>query len=398
MCENPFVRAVIHTKMLRMGCSDSTRMKIIADAHIPFVEDIFSELGEVCPVAGHKITADSVRSADMLVIRSITCVNRALLDGSRIKFVGTTTSGLDHVDQRYLKSRNIDFASAPGANAESVVEYVLASLAELGLRSEERFTARSIGIIGCGHVGGLLAQRCSFLGMSVFMNDPPRAEKGIDTDFVSLAELLEISDIISVHTPLSLDGPHATRGLIGEAQLSAAKSGVWFVQTSRGGVCNETDLISARHSGRLCGLVLDVWENEPTPSALAIDSADIATGHIAGYSVDARRCGVIMIRNAAVRSMKLELEILETTDYSGSGRPCDFKQDLNEQIRLLYDVREDDSRFRAMMFRPDNLAEAFHSYRGNYPVRRAFSTFRIAGEIPESRIAGLALSFESVGT
>ena len=346
-------------------------MKIVADAHIPFVADIFSELGDVDLISGHQISPKSVLAADLLIVRTMTQVNEHLLGKSAVRFVGSATAGLDHVDQDFLKERGIHFASAPGANADSVIEYVFAALAELSIRKQEPFTVKTIGIVGCGHVGGLLAERCRELGMQVIENDPPRAET--ESGFADLTDLLRESDIVSIHTPLSWDGPHATCGLIGEAQLSDMKKSCWLLQSSRGGVCDERALVRARANLEIDALVLDVWENEPRPSLEHINRADIATGHIAGYSIDAKRRGVEMVRDAAVRALGLQ-EVEGKLSLSLPERkvvPSDLS--LEMAIRHLYDIRKDDLRFRQDM-KGLNRSEAFHQYRAHYPRRRSFGT------------------------
>ena len=107
-------------------------MKIIADANIPFVQQCFSSIGEVEVLPGRKITPHSVRDADVLLVRSVTAVNSELLSASRVRFVGTATIGFEHVDVEYLRKSNIAFASAPGSNANSVAEYVVAALLSVG--------------------------------------------------------------------------------------------------------------------------------------------------------------------------------------------------------------------------------------------------------------------------
>ena len=107
-------------------------MKIVADANIPFVEDCFSSIGVVVLTSGRDVTPELVKDADILLVRSITKVNKQLLDGSSVKFVATATIGTDHIDEQYLDSEGIAFASAPGSNANSVAEYVVAALLALG--------------------------------------------------------------------------------------------------------------------------------------------------------------------------------------------------------------------------------------------------------------------------
>ncbi len=356
-------------------------MQIVLDAHIPFASDIFSKMGEVHAVAGHDIGPETVKNAHMLVVRSITRIDKKLLTGSTIRFVGSATAGTDHIDTEYRSGAGIQFANAPGANADSVVEYVLAALALLSSRSGEHLLEKSIGIVGCGNVGGRLAARCAALGMTVILNDPPRQEKEGGTLFTPLPELLRRCDILSIHTPLIDVGRHATRGLISHEQIDLLRESTWLVQTARGGVCDEGSLMQARRQGRLSGLVIDVWDNEPLPSSQLIEVADVATGHIAGYSIDAKRRGVMMIRQAASHFFGSSGNSAESVGdqivrtITGSPWAPSKVKHLDSVIRQMVDIRGDDQRFRAAMARALGRSMAFHTYRADYPERYSFSAY-----------------------
>ena len=107
-------------------------MKIIADENIPFVKECFSSIGEVEVCSGREMNAESVAGADVLLVRSITKVGAELLEGSRVKFAATATIGTEHIDLGYLDEKEIGFAYAPGSNANSVAEYIVAALLALG--------------------------------------------------------------------------------------------------------------------------------------------------------------------------------------------------------------------------------------------------------------------------
>ncbi len=388
-------------------------MKIVVDQHIPFIADIFSEIGELVLIPGQNISKDSIGDADALIVRSITTIDRPLLEKSRVRFVGSATAGLDHVDLTYLQGAGIRFEHAPGANAESVAEYVFACLAAFGSLRGDPFTSRTIGIIGAGNVGGLLARRCRALGMKTLVNDPPLASTGGTGHYAPLSEVLEQSNIISVHTPLVKDGLYPTLGLIGSVELSKMKPDVWVVHSARGGVCHEAALLSARSSGRVSALALDVWENEPTPLVKHVLGADIATGHIAGYSLDAKRAGVIKLREDLIRhfglgspargqagtrgglSGSVNTHFLETGGESRKLVSFRTGDTINDLVTALYPVMEDDIRFKASMKVNSNdpmaLAEAFHAYRATYPVRRRFGSYAIDGPIPKEWAKGMGL-------
>src|SRR5882724_11444535 len=181
-------------------------MRIVADPNIPFVQEAFGPLGEVRLVPGREIMANAVRDADALLVRSVTPVNAALLNGSSVKFVATATIGIDHVDQAYLSAKGIGFASAQGSNANPVAEYVVAAMLEMGRRRKFRLRDKTLGVIGVGHVGSRVARNAGALGMRILQNDPPRARVERASQFILLEHLLAEADIISLHVPLTKAG------------------------------------------------------------------------------------------------------------------------------------------------------------------------------------------------
>ena len=178
-------------------------MKIVADANIPFVRECFSSIGDVEVVSGRQITPGIVADADVLLVRSITPVFADLLTGSKVRFVATATIGFDHIDVGFLRHNYIGFASAPGSNANSAAEYVIAGLLEIGQKHNIVLEGKSIGIIGVGNVGSRVAKKCEALGMEVFLNDPPLYRQTDDAKYLPIQELFKC-DFITLHTPLTL--------------------------------------------------------------------------------------------------------------------------------------------------------------------------------------------------
>jgi erythronate-4-phosphate dehydrogenase len=136
-------------------------MKIVADADLYRVTDLFKEFGELELVPGRQITKNHLINADALIVRSVTSVSRELLSNTPIRFVGTATSGTDHVDGEYLAEHNIKLADAKGSNANAVVDYCFTAMAELGLLDSCELKSMTIGIVGCGAVGSLFAKKLS---------------------------------------------------------------------------------------------------------------------------------------------------------------------------------------------------------------------------------------------
>lgn len=344
-------------------------------------------MGEIHPIPGHEITRETVQKADAVVVRSITRVDETLLSGTRISFVGTATAGIDHLDTAFLSDSGIVWANAPGANAESVVEYVLAAMSVIASRVMMSLAGKTLGVIGCGQTGERLARRAERIGMRVLRNDPPRAEREGDEGFHSLRHVLAHSDMVSVHVPLTTSGPYTTRHLVDAAGIALMRPGAWLIQTSRGGTVEESAAMSARRNGQLGALILDVFEGEPGPRMESISIADIATGHIAGYSRDAKRNGALMIRDALCRHLGIEPRTTSAVEIEVSAlRPpvdsyglpsgADDPAWMDGLLRQIVDIRGDDQRFRTVMQENDGRGHAFHSYRATYPARYSWSRYQ----------------------
>ncbi|MGY8831806.1 MAG: 4-phosphoerythronate dehydrogenase, partial [Pseudomonadales bacterium] len=133
-------------------------MRIVADENIPLLDEFFAGFGEIRRLPGRSI------DADLLLVRSVTQVDRALLDGSAVKFVGTCTIGTDHLDLDYFQQAGITWASAPGCNARGVVDYVLGSLLVLAEQQGVDLATRTYGVVGAGQVGSRLLKVLRGLG------------------------------------------------------------------------------------------------------------------------------------------------------------------------------------------------------------------------------------------
>lgn len=280
-------------------------MRILADENIAELHAHFDPLGDVRTFAARTLTPDAARDADVLLVRSTTRVDAGLLDGSAVRFVGSATGGYDHVDIDYLAARGIEFAYAPGCNADAVTDYFTAALLETAEASGWTLAEKTLAVVGVGHVGSRVAARGETLGLRVLRNDPPLAERGDDSRLRTIDEVLAGADIVSLHVPLTDAGRWPTRDMVGAAWLSRLKPGAIIVNTSRGDVVNEAALLAALRGGRIAAAVLDVWQNEPANNRTLAEAAFIATPHIAGYSRRARLNGTIMVRDALCRWLNL---------------------------------------------------------------------------------------------
>ena len=263
-------------------------MRIVVDSDIWGFESLFSPLGEVIPLPGRAIDSAAVRLAEALIVRSVTRVDEALLAGSSARFVGTATSGTDHVDHDYLRRCGIVLADSAGCNARPVVEYIVACLFEWRRRTGRALNQSVLGVIGCGRIGRGVAQWGAALGMRVLAVDPLLARAGM-TGLCTLDQALEEADIVTLHVPLTNDGPDATEGLINARRLDQMKRGAWLINAARGRVVVDRDLIAALNAKQLGGAILDVWTGEPVVSEDLLRVATLLTPHIAGYSTGAHR-------------------------------------------------------------------------------------------------------------
>ncbi|MBE0484564.1 4-phosphoerythronate dehydrogenase PdxB [Marinobacter sp.] len=362
-------------------------MLIVADENIPLLDAFFGDMGEIRRVTGRTLTREQVADADVLLVRSVTRVNQALLEGSRVRFVGTATIGTDHIDLEWLASQGIRFAAAPGCNATSVAEYVLSVVS---LFAERRgladWTDLSVGIVGVGNVGGQLAQMLEKLGFEVRLCDPPRQQDEPESDvpFVSLADALEC-DVVTLHTPLTRQLPHATHHLLSEPQLAMIGPEQLLINAGRGEVIDSVALLRRLEQADAPLVVLDVWEREPGISPDLVDKVWLATPHVAGYSLEGKMQGTEMIYQAMSQSMGLPVrkkagQFLPEPALSKLSFTSAAEEDRALRTALLacYDPRADDARLRlAMKGNTAERAAEFDRLRRDYPVRRECSSVKI---------------------
>lgn len=357
----------------------NSELLIVADENMPSVEPLFGHLGEIRRVPGRTLSAEQVREADILLVRSVSKVNADLLAGSRVRFVGTATIGTDHVDTGWLAQNGIEFSAAPGCNADAVVDYVLSALSHQAAQQGFELQAKTVGIIGVGNVGGRLAQRLSALGIRLLLNDPPRAER--EPGFVELDQLLTEADIICMHTPLVRDGAYPSLHLLNAQRLSSLKSGAILLNAGRGPAIDNQALLELMPQRPDLTLILDVWEHEPRVDVQLAAYCEIATPHIAGYSLDGKIRGSWMLYDAWCRSQGQvpERGLVEFLPPSSiAAVALNAEAELLDLIRLCYDPYRDDRALRRTLHLPAVAqASAFDQLRKQYPVRRELSTLSV---------------------
>jgi erythronate-4-phosphate dehydrogenase len=370
-------------------------MKILADANILFVKEAFSRFGSVCTVDSRDITRENCRDIDMLLVRSVTPVNRELLKGTSVKYVASATSGIDHVDLEYLQDKNIWFSHAPGSNANSVAEYVLAAVVHLAQKNELQFSTSTLGIIGAGNIGSIVLRLARAMNICCVLNDPPKKALTGDDSYLPLSTVLKESDIVTLHVPLNTTGQNATYHMVNAEFLSSMKKGAILINTSRGDVIDEPALKKGRP--RLGGLVLDVWSGEPKPDTGTLALCDIATPHIAGYSYDGKVCGTEMIYNAVctnfIKGKKWHAPPVSEWEKPKAIKIKKNTEPLAAAIMNAYPIMKDDLRFRKYLSIDDaKRGIFFHEIRSNYPQRFEFRNYTVEMDKTEHQATAVALS------
>lgn len=340
------------------------RLKIVADKAIPFLEGVFDPYADMTYLPGDKIGPEDVRDADVLMVRTRTKCNAALLDGSKVKFIATATIGTDHIDFPYCDSKGIVVRNAPGCNAGGVMEYVFSALYGLASRKSISLQGDTIGIIGVGHVGSLIERMGRALGFKILKCDPPRAEAEGSFGFCDLEYLLQNSQIVTLHVPLD----ETTRGMANSEFFSLMQPGAFFINAARGEVVCDDALKAA--IPKLGPVIIDTWNHEPDIDLDLMDKVAIATPHIAGYSYQGKQNGTA----AAVRAVAHYFGITELYEFFP-------KTDLpeNEAVKLeLKDLNQGEIasvlQYNYPIFTDDFMLrlnpENFDKLRSEYNYRR----------------------------
>ncbi len=354
-------------------------VNMVAGENIPYINEAFASLGSLTVLPGRSITSSDLQDTNILLIRSITRVHDALLKGTPVEFVGSASAGVDHIDEAYLKARNIGFASAAGSNANSVAEYVLASLLFIGKQQGFSLKGKTIGIIGVGNIGKLVKNKAEVLGMLPVLHDPPLAETG-QVEHRSLAEALSC-DVVTLHTPLTTDGPYPTYHMLNEQTLQWLNPSAIFINAARGEVVETQALLNAITENRIGPTIIDVWEDEPDINWDLFQAVTIATPHIAGHSLDGKANGTFMIYAALCKHLGIPptwnpVQVLPaptvpslTIDYHQQSD----EELIQEMVTTIYDLEADYHRMQQLLAIPqEERPRRFDELRKNYPARREF--------------------------
>jgi erythronate-4-phosphate dehydrogenase len=384
------------------------KLTVLADENIPAVEQYLGEFASVRRVNGRTLGSGQLDGVDVLFVRSVTRVDEALLGGSAVKFVGTATSGFDHVDREYLARNNIGFSHAPGSNANSVVEYVLAAIAAVNDKLEQLLAGGTIGIIGYGVIGKAVAARFSALGVQSRIYDP-WLERSSIPDVADLDEILDC-DIVTLHAELTNKQPWPSHHLLRLRELQRLRLDALLINASRGPVVDNTSLLAHidTHPGRLT--VLDVWEGEPRINGALLEQVTLGTAHIAGYSMDGKLLATRMLSEAVIRHFHLPTlapmhgaQNTATLQVQDNLSPANLIRHL---IQSRYDICLDDSLLRRAVAADHGTAAGgagFDGLRKSYRERRELAGTVIAGlgmpdDIAIARALGCAIEESVTGS
>lgn len=326
-------------------------LRVLADRAIPYVNELFNTYSTVQQCAGRCIVTKNLKDIDVLIIRSVTKIDSKLLSDGSVKFVGTTTSGIDHIDYNFLKKNNIKFVFAPGSNAVAVVEYVLSALFWLAKRDRFFLRDKIVGIVGVGHIGYLLYQRLHNFGVHTLLCDPyVELKNKFNGNWKSFDALISESNILTFHIPLTDEGKHSTWHMVNFDVLDTLPDNSILINTARGSVVDNHALLKILKLGKKISVVLDVWESEPNILIPLLDYIDIGTPHIAGYTAESKIRSIVKIYNEYCKYFGIVNDIKFPTLPSNYGygflvKKCDEGL-INQLLQLIYDINLDHLVFR----------------------------------------------------
>jgi len=346
-------------------------MKLVIDDTVWGFEEIFSDFGEIVTLPGRQIDCQSLLDCDILIVRSRTRVDKELLQGTKVQFVGSTVAGVDHIDEAYLHENNITFVSAQGCNANAVAEYVISAISNLANDYSFDLSDKTLGIIGVGNVGSRLDFKAKQLGITTLLNDPPRQEIERKENFVDLNTALS-ADIVTFHTPLTFSGSHPTYNLLGSHNFELITQDSIVINTARGGIIDE----SLWENTITKANIIDCWKEEPNINTKLQNTAYWATPHIAGHSIDAKFMGSYMIYKDLCSFTKTPLKN-EVEHLINPAVVTINENTLHETLNAIYPFIDDHLAIKDI--------SKFEDYRRNYPDRFEWRHFKTRFNIPQAK-------------
>ncbi len=359
------------------------KYRIVVDQNMPGIDELFGDFAEIVRSEGRSINNQILRDADALLCRSITQVNRELLKNTSVKFVGTATIGTDHLDIDWLESQQINWANAAGCNAAAVAQYVLSAMAFWSKLKDKNIKNLKVGIVGAGNVGTELARCFDLLDIQYLLCDPPLESIGDNRPMVSFETTFKC-DVITLHVPITDQGPYPTRHLFDRANLSQLKENQLLINASRGAVIDNQSLAKYLSADQHTDVILDVFEGEPDVSIELINQCLLATPHIAGHTLEGKLRGSWMIFQAFCDAFKINTTRKQSDLYPQANQVSLMNEDLTDSLLALYDIQSDSQALRTD--NSDPVAIRFDHLRknatqlANGTVRRDYSGWQYSGD------------------
>jgi erythronate-4-phosphate dehydrogenase len=347
---------------------------ILADKNIFQLEKFLPENVNYTLFDPNNALPDDLSPYSAILIRTVTRINEHTFTRipGNLTFIGTASSGTDHVDISYLHSNNITFSSAAGCNARAVAEYIATAINLWGESRSTDITKYTVGIIGVGHVGSVVYELLTKTGIETILYDPPREMREPNFKSASLKGILA-SDILTFHVPLETAGQFATYHWLNEAKLNNREYKL-IINASRGGVIDEKILADQFKLGKIGDYILDVWENEPSFSVEIAENAFIATPHIAGYSYQAKQNATRMICNAMLDHFGLAGSNSDINHENIITPDLPDGSSLSKILTSIHPIRDYDHKLRKIFQLPENKrGQAFRDLRTGHPYRMEYS-------------------------
>lgn len=329
---------------------------------------------------------------EAFLVRTVTHLNQQTFPSipKSLKFVGTASSGTDHLDNEYLESQGIALANANGCNARAVAEYVMTAIL---LWQEEHHPQKNfgkVGVIGVGKAGSAAVELLSEFDIECVEYDPPREELDPEFKSASLEEVLSC-DILTFHVPLNRKGKYPTFHWLDEEKL-AGRNYKLIINAARGGVIDEKALIRSYEKGNTRNYVLDVWEGEPDLNPKIAKHAFIATPHIAGYSEQAKVNATRIICQKMETFFGMNDHTFTYGIKAKTKNLTDIPHQLSEILAHLHPILGYDKALRELLEKTDKQAQ-FRELRNNWPYRYEYSSLQIPkkylDEFPELKKMGI---------
>lgn len=356
-------------------------MNILYEDSMPYASHYLNGLGDAKPFSTGNLCADDLTATDILLVRSTTKVNEALLKkAQQLKYVATATAGSDHFDKVYLASRDLSWGSAAGCNAIAVAEYVLSCLMYQFEHKLTELQNKTVGIVGAGHVGSALAKRLNVLGLDVKLCDPPLEAQVDPRQFCDIEEISQC-DIISLHVPFIRQGQFATGYMFDAERLAKLQEHQILINACRGEVVDNKAAKQRLSQPNAPQMLFDVWENEPNIDFDLVPLTKISTAHIAGHSLEGKARGTYMLYQQICERFGFEqtldfhscLPTAPTVALSDASNQSKMEQ-VYRAIMSTYNVNSDSKLFKTKVKQGSDFVYS----RKHYAIRREFASVSLS--------------------